>query len=118
MGGLILVVDDDADIRQVVRAILESEGYAVALAANGRDALARLAQQPPDAILLDLNMPVMSGWEFHERLKSQKSRIPVVFMTAGQEAQREARAHGATGYLAKPFEMDDLLQTVEQLLAS
>jgi CheY-like chemotaxis protein len=108
----VLVVDDDVDIRQTIADILESEGYSVAMAGTGRDALACIMARAPALILLDLQMPVMSGWKVLSHLRAQRIRIPVVFMTAGYRAQTEAEEHRAEGHLGKPFEMDDLLNLV------
>ena len=113
----ILVVDDDAAIRQLLFTALESEGYTVSLARHGREALLRIAEQRPSLILLDLNMPVMDGWTLHATLRAQHAAIPVVFMTAGYQACREAERHGADGGLAKPFELDEVLQLVERFAA-
>jgi two-component system response regulator MprA len=117
MGRLILVVDDDENIRNLLQLLLEDEGFSVVLARNGREALDRVAEKRPRLVLLDLQMPEMSGWEAHERLRADCRNLPVVFMTAGEHARREAARHGADGYLAKPFEIDDVLRTVEQFVA-
>lgn len=108
--GPILLVEDDADIRETVRDVLESEGYRVEEANNGFQAMARLgAEADPCVILLDLMMPGMSGemvlaeMQKTERLK----KIPVVVTTASPQ-----RPEGASGYLRKPFGMDALLKTV------
>lgn len=117
MPGLILVVDDDPDIRTLVHMVLEEEGYDVMAAGDGREALTRVQQRQPALILLDLNMPVMSGWELHEELRSRQIGVPVVYMTAAQRARSEAESHGAQGYLAKPFGLNELLATVERFVA-
>ena len=118
MSVEVLVVDDDAAIRRVIAAVLEDEGYRVCLADHGREALDRIAEYPPQLVVLDLQMPVMSGWELHEELRACHPGIPVVFMTAGGSACSEARRHGADGYLAKPFDLTPLLRVVEQCAAS
>ena len=114
----VLVVDDDDAIREIVQEILEDEGYHVSTAANGREALAQVAVSPPDVVLLDLNMPVLDGWQTHARLREQQLAIPVVYMTAGQRAQHEAERHQAAGYLAKPFDLAHLLATVERFASA
>jgi CheY-like chemotaxis protein len=113
----ILVVDDDASIRTLLAAVLTDEGYSVALACNGRAALDCLTDQPPRLILLDLQMPVMDGWTFHAELRARALPIPVVYMTAGAQAQQEAERHHADGFLAKPFELDELIDLVQLLSA-
>ena len=114
----ILVVDDDAAIRQTICDILESEGYSVAVAGDGRDALARIAEQQPSLVLLDLQMPVMTGWDVLTQLRQQGANVPVVFMTAGYRAKTEAERHNAEGHLGKPFEMDDLLRLVARFAST
>ena len=110
----VLVVDDDPFIRGFIQATLRAEGYAVATAPNGEEALEHVACHPPAVVLLDLSMPVMNGWQFQQRLREQGTPIPLVFMSAGYHAQEEAERHGAAGHLAKPFELDDLLQVVRR----
>ena len=108
----ILVVDDDVDIRHTIRDILEIEGYNVATASNGREALARIAEHRPALVLLDLQMPVMTGWDLLSALREQGVNVPVVFMTAGYRAHVEVERHSADAALGKPFEMDELLRLV------
>ena len=110
----VLVVDDDPFIRGFIQATLQAEGYAVAAASNGQEALERIERHPPAMVLLDLSMPVMNGWQLQERLRERGLPIPLVFMTAGYHAQEEAERHGAAGHLAKPFELDELLQVVRR----
>jgi CheY-like chemotaxis protein len=111
----ILVVDDTPTICSLVALILEEEGYQVTTAGNGQEALARIREQAPDLILLDLQMPVMTGWELQAQLRAQDSYVPVVFMTAGPQARVEAARHHAAGYVAKPFDPDTLVATVAHL---
>ena len=117
-GAYVLVVDDDRDILTLIRMVLEEEGYRVITAENGEQALGRTAEQQPDLILLDLTMPVLNGWQTRERLAETWPQIPVVFMTAGFRAKAEAEAYRVAGYLAKPFDVDDLLRTVSRFLAN
>lgn len=108
----ILVVDDDVDILSVIRLTLDDEGYSVTTALNGQQGLERVRERRPAMVLLDLTMPVMNGWQFNERLREIAPEIPVVFMTAAFRARAEAETHGAAGFLAKPFDVDDLVDTV------
>ncbi len=112
----VLVVDDDPAIRRAVGMMLEDEGYDVATAANGREALDQIAESAPSVVLLDLQMPEMDGWQLQRRLRELHLDVPVVFMTAGYRARAEAERHQAAGYLAKPFDMDDLLSTVARFV--
>jgi CheY-like chemotaxis protein len=112
----VLIVEDDRHIRQVLRTVLEMEGYDVATAENGREALDWLSTERAAMILLDLNMPVMDGWELNRRMRAAGLDQPVVFMTAGERAEQEARQNGVAGYLGKPFNLDDLLATVARFV--
>lgn len=109
----ILVVDDDADIRETVADVLDHLGYSVITAENGRVALDLLRAGPPPAlILLDLMMPDMDGWEFLSELRASPpfESVPVVILSAMDRARGPAEA----GYLRKPFDLDDLLAVVER----
>lgn len=116
MTGTILVVEDDADIVDGVRMLLESEGYHVYVAPNGRAALEVLAHADPlpSVILLDLMMPVMNGFEFRKAQLADPriAAVPVVLMTADSEAAEKTRRIGAAGVLGKPFNLDELLRVV------
>ena len=79
----VLVVDDEADIRATVSAMLEIEGYEVAEASNGADALVMLEKRRPDLILLDMRMPVLDGWGFAAELRRRGHRTPIVVMYRG-----------------------------------
>ena len=108
----VLVVEDNADLRESLAAILDDAGYTVLTAADGRDALALAAEHPPALVLLDLQMPVMDGQEALVGLRQLPERIPVVFMSAGLRARDAAARHDVEGYLEKPFELDELLRLV------
>jgi CheY-like chemotaxis protein len=111
----ILIVDDDDDIRDTMAELLESEGYNVALAADGRQALDHLRRAPaPCLILLDLMMPVMNGFQFREeqRRDPRLAGIPVVVITAGQASK--ALSLAVDTILTKPLGVSQLLATVAQ----
>jgi CheY-like chemotaxis protein len=112
----VLIVEDNEVTRDVMSLILESDGYQVSTAANGRSALERLrGGERPCVILLDLMMPVMDGWQFREeqRRDGTLADIPVVVCTAaGETAQNSAL--GAAELLSKPVETDDLLAAVRR----
>lgn len=116
MTSTILVVDDDAAIRETLRDILEDEGYAVLEASNGVEGLSAVAHHRPDLILLDLHMPQIDGWQMYRRLDTLGAPPPTVIMTAGRNAAQEARTLHAAGSLAKPFDLDDVLAAVETIL--
>jgi CheY-like chemotaxis protein len=113
----VLVVDDDPGIRDTIQFMLEDAGYVVVTAPNGPEALARVLERKPALVLLDLQMPLMTGQETLNRLREMPDQIPVVFMTAGLRAHLEAIEHGADGHLAKPFEFEELLHVVRRFCA-
>jgi CheY-like chemotaxis protein len=111
----ILIVEDDADQRESLADLLQHEGYRVAKAANGREALQHLRSvEPPCIILLDLMMPVMNGWEFREQQQQDPrlSAIPVAVVTGIRNTVDRVSALGAVGYFQKPVDLDALLETV------
>jgi CheY-like chemotaxis protein len=114
---LVLVVDDDPDILEAVSDILEGEGYRVARARHGVEALDRVEAERPDLVLLDLVMPVMDGAGFVRALRERGDDIPTVVISAEGGAGR-ARAVGVQGFLAKPFDIDALLSRVAALAGS
>ena len=111
--GPILVIDDDPSILETVSEILADEGYLVERATNGAEGLALLGQIHPRVVLLDMRMPVLDGWGFARGVKQKGLALPIVVMTAAQDAKRWAAEIDAEGYLSKPFELLDLLEAVE-----
>ena len=112
----LLVVDDDVDIVQTLGLCLRAEGYRVQLARNGQEALAQLAPELPAAVLLDLMMPVMDGWQFAAEVKSRGLRVPLLVLSADQAVERHAGVLAADAWLAKPFDLDELLGKVRPLV--
>ena len=114
---ILLVVDDDAAIRETLAELLRDEGYFVVTAANGQEALDKLHESgaPPCLIILDLMMPVMSGDEFYREKQRdpQLATIPVVVISADGNLSRKAATFGGE-YLAKPVKLDVVLDTVER----
>ena len=116
----ILVVDDDADSLEIVRTYLESRGYRVTTAANGKEALAMLEDARPDLVLLNVMMPGIDGWEVARTIKDHPefSATRVVMLTARSDftdKQRGLRA-GADDYIVKPMRLEDLGRKVERNL--
>jgi len=111
----VLVVDDDPDILDALSEILEVEGYDVQRARNGREALQRLEHGLPDLVLLDLMMPVMDGWEFARSL-APGARPPIIVLSADRNVSAKAKEIGALGWLAKPFELSELLEAVRSVV--
>lgn len=107
----VLVIDDDDDIRESLSDVLGEIGYTVATATDGEDALAQLRLVRPRVILLDLNMPIMSGGEFlaAQRLDPALRRIPTIIMTAVDRMPGRAEDLAAEEILPKPFQLPDLL---------
>jgi two-component system, chemotaxis family, chemotaxis protein CheY len=112
----LLVVDDDPAILSTVSDILSDEGYHVVTATNGAEALATLERLVPELILLDMRMPVMDGWQFAQARSAEQREIPLVVMTAAHDARKWALEIGAADYLAKPFDLLELLEVVERRL--
>src|SRR5947199_7558134 len=109
----ILVVDDEADIRELVRELLGRAGYDVAEAPNGGEALKAFYSQQPDFVILDVQMPVLDGWETLARIR-EVSDVPVLMLTARAEELDKVRGlrAGADDYLTKPFGRQELLARV------
>lgn len=114
----VLVVDDDAVLRKVVRAVLEADGYRVIEAADGAEGLKLAAEEHPGVILLDVMMPGLDGIEVCRRLDHGATKV--LMLTALGDAATEVASleAGARGYLTKPFSSMDLLDRVEELLRS
>jgi signal transduction histidine kinase len=116
----ILVVDDTPEIQELLQIHLETEGYQVLVAGNGQEALAAVAAEAPDLILLDVLMPVMDGYEVCRRLKADEETafIPVVILTALQDLSHRLRGIelGADDFLTKPFNHLEVLTRVRSLL--
>jgi two-component system response regulator AtoC len=108
----ILIVEDDTDVRESIREVLEDAGYHVATAANGREGLDRLECARPSLILLDLMMPVMSGPELLAILQQRGSDVPVVVVSAYCD-HADASA-GVSGFISKPVRLQKLLDTVRE----
>jgi len=117
---VVLVVDDAAAIRQMIRAHLELEGYEVECAANGAEALAVLGRRRPDVILLDLWMPKIDGWAFRaeQRTLTGARDIPVVVMTASGLREPPTAELAPAATLPKPFDSVELLRVVGELVES
>ena len=116
----ILIVEDDLDIADNLKHLLEIEGYQTHICRDGREALNRLkSDEPlPGLILLDLMMPVMDGFQFYEAQKkdSRFSKIPIVIMTAGGNAEAKIAKLGADAYFRKPLDLEKLFATIACLI--
>lgn len=120
MGRTVLVVDDEEDIRVLARITLQSAGFSVIEASSGSEALVTVDTEGPDAMLLDIRMPGMDGWEVLDRLKA-KDRLDdlrVVVFSAHEmaSASERARRHGSAGFLPKPFMPEELVAALSSAL--
>jgi CheY-like chemotaxis protein len=121
--GSILVVDDNPDNIEILRAFLESRGYAVASAAEGQSALAIIDQTRPALVLLDVMMPGMDGWQVCRTIKQHPdyggaTRVVMVTAKGAFEDKFEGLRSGADDYVVKPVDFKDLLEKVERNLAA
>lgn len=116
-GGSILVVEDDPDLLSLMEMILVEAGRRVRTAAEGGAALERAKEEMPALILLDMRMPGMNGWDFAREFRARHGAAsPIVVVTAAENARRRAEEIGADAWLAKPFDIDDVLALVERFL--
>jgi two-component system alkaline phosphatase synthesis response regulator PhoP len=120
MGKRILIADDEQDIKDVMEMFLDAQGYEVETAYDGLDALDRARTWMPDAILLDIMMPVMDGIDVCRQLKADEKTkaIPIIMVSAASKREKESEAFeaGASDYILKPFEPPDLIQILEKHL--
>lgn len=117
----VLVVDDEANIVLSLEFLMQQAGFQVDTAEDGESALARIAESPPDLVLLDISLPGISGFDVLERLRGDPAhaRLPIIMLTAhGREVEREkGLALGADDYVTKPFSTQTLVEKVKTLLA-
>jgi len=116
--ALILVVDDEAGIREMLRAVLEEDGHRVQVAEHAESALARVLDEGADLLITDISMPGMSGVELLEAIKRQGREIPAIVITAfgSKESAIEAMRQGAVNYLEKPFDVEEMRMHVRRAL--
>lgn len=118
----VLVVDDTASIRLLIRTNLELEGFVVAEAIDGRECLERVDEIAPDVITIDVVMPELNGFETVEALRARHTTrsVPIVMVTTQAQAadQRRGREVGADAYVVKPFDPDQLVETIRSVLPS
>jgi len=122
MPRRVLVVDDEPDIVMMVRLILELDGYEVLEAATGEDALRVLEREHADALLLDIRLPGLDGWAVLDELRARRrlDSLPVIMISAhaAPTTSVDALSAGCRGFLAKPFESDELVQVVADAIAA
>ena len=122
MGGMpgehLLIVDDEENLRSMLTAALSYHGFRVSVAANGRDALAALAEHAPDLVVLDVMLPDLDGFEVCRRMRAAGDRTPVLFLTARDATEDKVRGLtlGGDDYLQKPFSLEELVARTTAVL--
>src|SRR5262249_14252844 len=119
---MILAIEDDSSFRDLLRLHLQSAGHSVRAAADPEEGLRAILEDPPELILLDLDLPYLSGFEVLEALRSDEAsrRIPVIIVTGKTEgeAYERCRRIGFEGFASKPLKREDLLRAVDKALAA
>ncbi len=119
MSKTILAIDDSSSVRQMVALTLTGAGYEVVQAADGAEGYAKAIGSRIDAVLTDLNMPVMNGLDFIRKYRAHPSSagVPIVFLTteSDDDLKRQAKEAGATGWIVKPFKQDQLVAIVKKV---
>jgi two-component system chemotaxis response regulator CheY len=115
--NIVLIVEDDEDLRHIVQWVLEDEGFVVETAKDGREALDRAMARKPSLVLLDMALPIIDGYGVAAGLhETYGDTITILTMTADGHAAEKAKRVGAIGYVSKPFELDTLVNSVRGAL--
>ena len=116
----ILIVDDEPALREILASVLADEGYAVQTAADGRNALDLVTAAPPDLVITDISMPRLDGWGLLAQIRQDDPTLPVLLISAGRLSlmRRTVQASDHTAFLAKPFDLDAVLECIPRLIAS
>jgi DNA-binding response OmpR family regulator len=112
----VLLADDDRSVLDALGAVLDSEGFDVTRASNGREAVEKFCERRADLALLDLNMPVKGGWDTFEQLTSIDPLLPVIIITARPDAYPMAKAAGVAAVMQKPLNIPVLLEAMRYFL--
>lgn len=122
MAKTVLSVDDSASIRQMVKLTLTGAGYTVIQAGDGAEGLAKARESAVDLVVTDLNMPVMNGLGLIRELRKLPAYkgVPIIFLTTESDAamKQEAKVAGATGWITKPFQQEQLIAVVRKVLGA
>jgi CheY-like chemotaxis protein len=113
----VLLVEDDAGIREITQLALESLDFAVRVAASGQEALDLLAHEPADAILLDVRMPLMDGAEFARLYRARTPRPAPIILLSAAPSSDAWRPLAESRYVEKPFDIDDLARVINEVVA-
>jgi two-component system chemotaxis response regulator CheY len=120
MNKTILVVDDSQSLRNLVRLVLENEGFRILLAENGKDALEKMTSEEIQLLVTDLHMPVMDGMELVRNVRKLETYrfVPILILTTETNSQIKIRAKelGATGWITKPFDNKKLIKVIKRVL--
>jgi CheY-like chemotaxis protein len=117
MKQRVLIIDDDASVRESIGKVLKGAGYEVTTAPDGEEAVTRFVPEQIDLVLLDLNLPFRSGWDVFERLTAQRPTIPLIIITGLPNQYQTALAAGVDALMEKPIDAPALLRTMDELLA-
>ena len=114
----VLLIDDEVDLQQLVKITLKTKGYTIETANNGLEGMAKLETLKPDLIILDMNMPKMGGLEFYQKIcyGTDHPKYPVLVLTARANMEQLFKQVNIDGFMAKPFEIDNLLHEVETII--
>ncbi len=122
MKPRILIVEDDPDLRTILRLQLLSQDWEVTEAVNGAEGFAAVRENPPDCVILDLMMPVMDGFGFLKRARSlmDLQDVPIMILTASEDERNKIRGYQyqADAYMSKPYDLEELTDEVRRLLAT
>lgn len=111
----VLIIDDDPDMLETMQLVLGCDGHPCRTASNGVEALEKVAAARPGVVLLDMLMPIMNGWDTAHELRQRYGRtVPIIVVTAAENARARAAEVDADGVLAKPFDIDELRRLVER----
>jgi CheY-like chemotaxis protein len=113
----VLIVDDDRSVRESIGKVLGNVGYEVVLAADGKEALQRFDPEQIDLLLLDLGLPMKSGWDTFEHITNENPALPIIVITGQTKQYDVAVAAGVSAFMEKPVDVSQLLQTMRELLA-
>lgn len=115
----VMVCDDDRGILDLIELIMEEAGFSVVSEINSLNAISRIEKEKPDLLILDIWMPVLSGDQVLKSIKNSTSivNLPVIMYSASTEGESIAKVAGADDYIAKPFDLDELMDKVNRLIA-
>jgi two-component system OmpR family response regulator len=116
--ALVLVVEDDPSIRELICESLTDDGFTCAMAGDGQEAVSWAERCRPDAVVLDIGLPVIDGYGVADALRRGHGPVPIIVVTAAGRAADAARRVGAVGYLAKPFDLRRLTDMVRQAVTA